>query len=40
MSNQKAVFKQFIQIPGPNPILTPGGKDSWDENVIECCNVF
>jgi len=40
MSNQKAVFKQFIQIPGPNPILTPGGKDTWDENVIECCNVF
>ena len=40
MSNQKPVFKQFIQIPGPNPILTPGGKDSWDEDVIECCNVF
>ncbi len=40
MSNQQAVFKQFIQIPGPNPILTPGGKDIWDEKVIECCNVF
>lgn len=40
MSNQEAVFKQFMQIPGPNPILTPGGKDTWDENVIECCNVF
>lgn len=40
MSNQQAVFKQFMQIPGPNPILTPGGKDTWDENVIECCNVF
>jgi len=31
---------KFIQIPGPNPILTPGGKDTWDEDVIECCNVL
>lgn len=40
MSNQQGVFKQLIQIPVSNPILTPGGKNSWDENVIECCNVF
>jgi len=40
MSNQKPVFKQLIQIPGPNPIITTGDKDTWDEHVIECCNVF
>jgi len=40
MSNQQPVFKQLIQIPGPNPIITTGDKDTWDEHVIECCNVF
>jgi len=31
---------KFIQIPGPNPILVTGGKDSWDEKWIECCDIF
>jgi len=31
---------QFIQIPGPNPILVPGDLSAWDGNVIEACNVL
>ena len=31
---------QFIQIPGPNPILVPGEGDDWDAHVIESCNVL
>ena len=30
----------FIQIPGPNPILTPGPKDSWDGNIVEAADAF
>ena len=31
---------QFIQIPGPNPILVPGDESAWDGGVIEASNVF
>ena len=31
---------QFIQIPGPNPILVPGDESAWDGNVIEACNAL
>jgi hypothetical protein len=31
---------QFIQIPGPNPILRPGPKGTWDGGVIEAGNVL
>lgn len=31
---------QFIQIPGPNPIITPGPDGSWDEGVIEASDAF
>ncbi|MEW6355546.1 MAG: hypothetical protein AB1696_04410 [Planctomycetota bacterium] len=33
-------FDRFIQIPGPNPILTTGGPGAWDEHWVECCEVF
>lgn len=32
--------RPFIQIPGPNPILTSGRKGEWDESVIEACDVI
>lgn len=31
---------KFTQIPGPNPILTPGKKGSWDDGMLEVCNVL
>ncbi len=30
---------QFIQVPGPNPILQPG-KKGWDESIIETAGIF
>ena len=33
-------FGQFIQIPGPNPILRPGAAGDWDGRIIECCDVL
>lgn len=36
----KGFYRKFLQIPGPNPLLVAGGKDSWDEKIIECCDVF
>jgi hypothetical protein len=32
--------RPFLQIPGPNPILTTGPKGSWDESMIEQAGVF
>jgi hypothetical protein len=32
--------RTFIQIPGPNPVLTPGPKGSWDDGVIESSDAF
>ncbi len=31
---------QFIQIPGPNPLLGPGDQSAWDGAVVEAGNVF
>ena len=31
---------KFIQIPGPNPILTGSAPGAWDEHNLEACNVF
>ncbi|MBM4046957.1 MAG: hypothetical protein FJ279_17780 [Planctomycetes bacterium] len=30
--------RPFVQIPGPNPILTSGLKGAWDEQCIEACD--
>ena len=30
----------FIQIPGPNPIITPGPDGAWDDGVIEAADAF
>jgi hypothetical protein len=29
-----------LQIPGPNPILTPGPEDAWDGRIIEASDAF
>ena len=39
MSIERAT-SEFIQIPGPNPILVPGPKGAWDSRVIEASDVF
>jgi len=31
---------QFIHIPGPNPILTPGEPGSWDDGMMEMCDIL
>ncbi len=31
---------RFIQIPGPNPIITPGPKGAWDDLVVEAADAF
>ena len=31
---------RFLQIPGPNPIVTPGEGQDWDAHVIEVCDIF
>ena len=31
---------RFIQIPGPNPIITESGPGAWDEYHLEACNVL
>jgi hypothetical protein len=30
----------FIQIPGPNPIITPGAEGAWDDGVTEASDAF
>jgi hypothetical protein len=37
---QKKPFKQFIQIPGPNPIIVPGDEGEWDDHLLEACDIF
>ena len=32
--------RPFLQIPGPNPILTPGPPGSWDSGVVETGDAF
>ena len=34
------VFRRFIHIPGPNPVIVMGDKGAWDEYYIESCDVF
>ncbi len=31
---------RFIQIPGPNPILTEGGESDWDGAIVEAGNIL
>ncbi len=31
---------KFVHIPGPNPLLRPGARGSWDDGVIESCDVI
>ncbi|MHC4406633.1 MAG: glycoside hydrolase family protein [Planctomycetota bacterium] len=31
---------RFIQIPGPNPILTPGSEGAWDGQIIEAADAL
>ena len=31
---------EFIQIPGPNPIITPGPAGAWDDRVTEAADAF
>ena len=31
---------RFIQIPGPNPIVTPGPKGAWDGEIVEAADAF
>ncbi len=30
----------LIQIPGPNPIITPGPEGSWDDKILEAADAF
>lgn len=41
-SVRKAALEQstFVQIPGPNPIITPGPDGSWDDDVVEAADAF
>ena len=36
----RPIFERLIHVPGPNPILSPGGPGEWDEENIEMCGVF
>jgi predicted GH43/DUF377 family glycosyl hydrolase len=31
---------EFIQIPGPNPILKPGPEGAWDDKILEASDAF
>ena len=39
---RRAVIEQsrFVQIPGPNPVLTPGPPGTWDDGVVEAADAF
>jgi len=39
-SNARLEAARFIQIPGPNPILTPGPDGAWDDQIIEASDAF
>ncbi len=40
-TRQKAIeLSEFIQIPGPNPILRPGPEGAWDDENIEAGDAF
>lgn len=31
---------RFVQVPGPNPLLIPGEPGSWDDGMLEMCDVL
>lgn len=31
---------RFIHIPGPNPLIIPGESGSWDDGMLEMCDVL
>ena len=31
---------KFTQIPGPNPLIIPGPKGSWDDGMLEMCDIL
>ena len=37
---EQLATRRFIHIPGPNPVFITGEPGTWDERVIECCNVL
>ena len=37
---ESILSRQFIQIPGSNPIVVVGGKGAWDERCIESCDIL
>ena len=37
---ESILSRQFIQIPGPNPIVVVGGKGNWDERCIESSDIL
>ncbi|MFC1737584.1 hypothetical protein ACFL1G_00860 [Planctomycetota bacterium] len=39
-TNRLAENGVFIQIPGPNPILKPGPRGSWDDNILEASDAY
>ncbi len=40
MRQQAIELSDFIQIPGPNPILSPGPKGAWDDENVEAGDAF
>jgi hypothetical protein len=38
--NDLLLSRPFLQIPGPNPILTPGEPGRWDSTVVEAADAF
>lgn len=37
---ESILSRNFMQIPGPNPIVAVGGEGAWDERCIESCDIF
>jgi len=37
---ESILSRNFMQIPGPNPIVAVGGEGTWDERCIESCDIF
>ena len=31
---------QFVQFPGPNPLLVPGEEGAWDDGMLEMCDIL
>lgn len=39
-SGGSILSRDFVQIPGPNPIVTVGDEGAWDERCIESCDIL